>query len=105
MAPGSIPPGQCANLGEIREEMDAIDRQIVALIARRVEYVRAAAQFKASAATVAAPERVAAVLQTRREWAEAAGLSGDVIEGIYRALVDYSISEEHKRWHEINHPG
>ena len=105
MPSGPIPPKQCASLTEIRDEMDAIDRQIVALIARRVEYVRAAAQFKTSAATVAAPERVAAVLQTRREWAEAAGVSGDVVEGIYRALVEYSISEEHKRWHEINQPG
>ncbi len=33
-----ILPEQCANLDEIRAEMDAIDRQIVALIARRVAY-------------------------------------------------------------------
>ena len=51
--------------------MDAIDREIVALIAERVEYVRAAAKFKTTSANVAAPERVAAVLKTRREWAEA----------------------------------
>lgn len=97
-----MPPAQCANLDEIRAGMDAIDREIVALIARRVDYVRNAAKFKTSAGTVAAPERVAAVLKTRRDWAEAAGLSGDVIEGLYRDLVDYSVSEEHKRWHELN---
>jgi len=44
-----IPPGQCANLDEIRAGMDAIDREIVALIARRVDYVRKAAEFKTSA--------------------------------------------------------
>ena len=78
--------------------MDAIDREIVALISRRVEYVRAAAKFKTSSANVAAPDRVAAVLKTRRDWAGAAGLSGDVIEGLYRELVAYCVSEEHKQW-------
>lgn len=78
--------------------MDAIDREIVALIADRVAYVRAAAAFKTSSANVAAPERVAAVLKTRREWAEATGLSGEVIEGLYRNLVAYCVLEEHKQW-------
>lgn len=89
-------------MDEIRAGMDAIDRQIVLLIAERVEYVRAAAKFKTSSAGVAAPERVAAVLKTRREWAEAAGLDGAVIEGLYRELVRYCVSEEHKRWEELN---
>lgn len=99
------PPDACHSLEEIRAGMDAIDREIVTLIARRVEYVRAAAKFKPSADTVAAPERVQAVLNTRRAWAEAAGLDGGVIEGLYRDLVAYSISEEHKRWHEIHAGG
>jgi len=102
LVPGSVAPADCAGLDEIRAGMDAIDRQIVALIAGRVEYVRAAAKFKTSSANVAAPERVAAVLKTRREWAEAAGLSGDVIEGIYRDLVTYCVSEEHKHFEAMH---
>ena len=94
----TIPPALCANLDEIRAGMDAIDREIVALIANRVAYVRAAAAFKTSSANVAAPDRVAAVLKTRREWAEAKGLSGEVIESLYRDLVTYCVSEEHKQW-------
>ena len=95
-------PADCANLDEIRAGMDAIDREIVALISQRVAYVRAAAKFKTSTANVAAPERVAAVLKTRREWAEAVGLNGDVIEGLYRGLVTYCVSEEHKQWQVDN---
>ena len=97
-----IPPADCASLDEIREGMDAIDREVVSLLSERVEYVRAAAKFKPTSAGVAAPERVAAVLKTRREWAEAAGLDGELIESLYRRIVDYCISEEHKRWREIN---
>jgi isochorismate pyruvate lyase len=97
-----IPPENCTGMDEIRAGMDGIDRQIILLMAERVEYVRAAAKFKTSSAGVAAPERVAAVLKTRREWAEAAGLKGAVIEGLYRELVRYCVSEEHKRWEELN---
>ncbi len=78
--------------------MDAIDRKIVGLIAERVAYVRAAAKFKTSATAVAAPERVQAVLDTRRQWAEQAGLSGPVIEALYRDLVAYCIAEEKTHW-------
>jgi len=98
MTPASIPPAECANLDEIRAGMDAIDRQIVTLIAERLAYVLEAAKFKTSSANVAAPERVAAVLRTRREWAEAAGLDGALVEGLYREIVGYCVSEEHKRW-------
>ena len=97
-----ISPDQCANLDEIRAGMDAIDREVVALISRRIAYVRAAAKFKTSSSDVADPERVAAVLKTRREWAEATGLNGGVIERIYRDLVAYSVSEEHKQWEALN---
>jgi isochorismate pyruvate lyase len=96
------PPADCRSLDEIRAGMDDIDRQIVALIATRVEYVREAAKFKTSLENVAAPERVEAVLKTRRGWAEAAGLDGEAIERLYRDLVAYSVAEEHKRWRQMN---
>ena len=98
MQPTPLPPDKCSSLDEIRAGMDAIDQQIIVLIADRVAYVRAAAAFKTTSANVAAPERVAAVLKTRHEWAEAKGLNGEVIEGLYRDLVAYCVSEEHKQW-------
>lgn len=96
------PPEQCTDLGEIREQMDAIDREMVTMLAQRVGYVRAAAKFKTSANAVAAPDRVQAVLNTRREWAEQAGLDGAKIEAIYRDIVAYCISEEKKHWDAMN---
>lgn len=95
-------PEACGDLDDIRTGMDAIDREVIRLIAERVGYVRAAAKFKTSSANVAAPDRVAAVLRTRREWAEEAGLDGPFIEDVYVKLVTYCVSEEHKRWHELN---
>ena len=92
------------SLDEIRAGMDAVDREIVSLIARRVAYVRAAAKFKTSSANVAAPDRVALVLKSRRECAETAGLDGEVVERLYRELVAYCVSEEHKEWEALNKP-
>jgi isochorismate pyruvate lyase len=94
------PPELCENLEQIRAGMDELDRELIALIARRVAYVQAAAKFKTSADAVAAPERVQAVLATRRVWAEQAGLDGATIESLYRDLVAYCISEERKYWEQ-----
>jgi isochorismate pyruvate lyase len=94
----TIQPEEFESLDEIREGMDAIDRQIIALLARRVAHVKAAAKFKTTADSVAAPERVQRVLDTRREWAEAAGLDGDVVRGLYRDIVTYCVGEEKKHW-------
>ena len=98
----TIPPQDCRNLDEIRAGMDALDRQIIAILARRVAYVRAAAKFKTTAESVAAPERVEKVLDTRRQWAEEAGLDGAVIRSLYRDIVSYCVGEEKKQWERLH---
>ena len=91
-------PQECGSLGEVRAEIDRIDRAIVALIGERAGYVHAAARFKTSEADVAAPDRQIAMLRARREWAEAADLDPDVIEKMYRDLVAYFIVREREHW-------
>lgn len=89
---------------DIRAEIDALDRAVITLIGRRARYVHAAAKFKTSATSVRAPERLAALLKKRREWAEEEGLSPDVIEKLYADLVDHFISEEMKQWARESKP-
>jgi isochorismate pyruvate lyase len=91
-------PQECHTLSDIRAEIDRIDREIIRAIAGRKKYVIAAAAFKTSATEVAAPERFAAMLQARRKWAEDEGLNPDVIEKLYRDLVNHFIAEEHAHW-------
>ena len=71
-------PEACENLADIREGIDELDRQIVDVLQRRLAYVKAAAQFKPTEESIAAPQRVAAMLSDRRAWAEAAGLPAGV---------------------------
>ncbi|SRR5579872_241342 len=92
------PPEDCASLAEIRSEIDRLDQSIVDAIGRRRHYVLAAAKFKTSATAVAAPERVAAMLQSRRQWAEQAGLNPDMIEELFRNLVNHFTAEEMTHW-------
>ena len=91
-------PDRCENIIDIRTEIDRLDRQVIAIIGQRFEYVKAAAKFKTSETSVKAPERFQAMLQQRRVWAEEEGLNPDVIEKIYRDFVTYFIEEELNQW-------
>lgn len=93
-----LEPEVCSGMDDIRREIDHLDRTIVALIGRRAQYVVAAAKFKTSQSAVRAPERYAAMLVQRREWAVAEELNPDVIEKLYIDLVQYFIAEELRRW-------
>ena len=97
-------PEDCSSLAEVRAEIDRIDRSIIIAIGRRKHYVMAAAKFKSSAATVAAPERFAAMLDTRRQWAKEEDLSPDVVEKLYRDLVNYFTAEELAHWTKSSLP-
>ena len=91
-------PQECQSLAEIRTEIDRIDRAIIHAIGERRQYVLAATGFKTNPTEVAAPERFAAMLQVRRQWAELEGLSPDAIEKLYRDLVSHFIAEEQAHW-------
>lgn len=93
-------PDQCSDIQDIRVEIDRLDRQIIGLLGERFAYVKAAAQFKSSLANVQAADRFRAMLQVRRQWAEAVGLSADAIEKMYRDLVTHFIQEETAAWQQ-----
>jgi tRNA-Thr(GGU) m(6)t(6)A37 methyltransferase TsaA len=82
------------NLPETRQSIDLIDAEIIRLLGNRAGYVRQIVNFKKNAEEVRAPTRYAEVMRRRREMAEAAGLNPDVVEGMYKLLVDSFIEEE-----------
>src|ERR1700744_1895408 len=65
----------CANLGEVRENIDRIDNQIIALMAERGKYVAEAGRFKADPAAVSAPARVEAIIDKVKAIARQDGLA------------------------------
>jgi isochorismate pyruvate lyase len=94
------PPEKCSSLDEVRREIDSLDEEIVRLIGRRAHYVKAAARFKTSEQHVAEPDRQAAMLAVRRQWAEREGLDPEIIEDLYRRLVAWFIQRELDHWRD-----
>lgn len=88
----------CRHMTDIRTAIDQIDGQVIALLGQRFEYVKAAVQFKTDTQSVKAPERLHSMLKQRRQWAETVGLDADVIEKLYRDLVQYFIEAELAHW-------
>lgn len=90
-------PADCHNMTELRVEIDRLDGEIVALIARRVGYIDRAAELKPAEGLPARIEdRVEAVVANVRARAEAAGLDPDLVEGLWRPMIDWSIAREEK---------
>jgi isochorismate pyruvate lyase len=81
-------------MGEVRAEIDTLDRQIVALLADRLHYIDEAARLKPSRDQVRDEARIADVLHKVRAEAERLGTDSDVIAKTYAALVEASIDHE-----------
>ncbi|WP_234421218.1 chorismate mutase [Erythrobacter sp. EC-HK427] len=86
---------------EVREGVDATDRELVALLARRFGYMRAAARIKPSRDVVRDEERKAAVIAAAQAEARAAGLPEAVIGEIWEVLVEGSIAYEFDEWDRV----
>lgn len=78
----------------IRAEIDTIDRDVLQLLGRRFNLVKAIVRFKSNSREVIAKKRYDEVIAKRRELATENGLNPDVIEKIYRTLMDHFIEEE-----------
>lgn len=91
-------PDQCESLAQVREQIDRLDAQIVRLLAERGGYVLAAARFKNSAAEVRAPQRVEQVIARVRALAEQQGALPEVVERVYRELIEAFTEAEQRHW-------
>lgn len=84
----------CKSLEEVRSNIDHIDQQIVSLIARRGAYVKQAAKFKKNEAEVQAPDRVSQVISKVRNLSLELGVNPDIVENVYREMINGFIKEE-----------
>ncbi len=92
----------CASLVEVRDNIDRLDRQIIALMAERGKYVAEAGRFKADPAAVSAPARVEAIIAKVRAIAHEDGLAESVAERSYRAMIAAFEDYEREEWTRRN---
>jgi enamine deaminase RidA (YjgF/YER057c/UK114 family) len=83
------------SLDDVRREIDRLDDQIVALLARRQQQVARAAAYKTTDAEVAAPQRRAQVMDRLRTRALNEGADPDVVHRVYTNLIEAFIDLEH----------
>ena len=91
-------PEACENLQDVRDACDAIDREIVALLGKRMPYVRTAVRFKRSETDIMQPDKMPAFMRERREWAADEGLDPNFVEHLYQVLVDHSFQVQLALW-------
>jgi len=90
-------PNSCKSIEEVRKAIDEIDQELIALIGKRYEFVKAIVPFKErNEDSIISKQRFDSVISTRREMAIKNGLSPEVVENIYRLLMGYFILEEKK---------
>ncbi|MDY7564937.1 chorismate mutase [Pseudomonas sp. RTC3] len=84
----------CESIDQVRENIDQIDRDIVALLAKRGTYVEQAAHFKKTTDDVKAPQRVEQVIAKVVSLSVELGANPAVTEQVYRAMISAFIHQE-----------
>lgn len=92
----TIAPEDCATMAEVRAGVDAVDRAVIALLARRFGYMEAAARIKPERGQVRDEVRKAQVIANARANARAAGIPDAPIAEIWDRLVEASIAYEYE---------
>ena len=90
-------PEDCNSIQDVRQQIDRIDGEIIKLIGERFGFVKAVVKYKKPTKdSIIAQERYDYVINKRRELAEQHGINPDVIEQMYRLLMNHFIEEELK---------
>jgi len=95
-----LPPDECRSMKDVRAGVDALDQRLVAMLATRFGYMRAAARIKPDRGQVRDEARKKQVVDNARQAAEAHGLPGDAIAALWDGLVEASIAYELQHWDE-----
>ena len=87
-------PEDCTEKAHIREEVDRIDNELVALFAARDSYVQRMAQIKQDPSEARVEARVKQVLDNVLEALEAHELAPDLYMQFWEELIDINIAFE-----------
>lgn len=84
-----------ANMAALRREIDALDREVVALLKRRATMIDRAIELKPVEGLPARiNRRVEEVIANVRAEARGRELDPDLIEDLWRRLIEWSIARE-----------
>ncbi|GGX71849.1 chorismate mutase [Litorimonas cladophorae] len=87
-------PEDCQTMIEVRDGVDALDRELVRLLVTRQGYMHAAARIKPNRAAVYDSDRIEDVVAKVLVEAKDKGLSPDIAEPVWRKLIERCIAHE-----------
>lgn len=91
-------PAECKTMADIRAEIDRVDVELVRLFAERAGYIDRASEIKAEINWPARINgRVEEVVANVRRHSVTYGLPPDLVEKLWRRLIDWSIAREESR--------
>lgn len=93
-----LPAEKCQTMADVRLGVDALDRELVALLVRRQAYMAAAARIKPNRDAVYDEARIEDVVSKVVTQARAQGLSPDIAEPVWRKLIERCIAHEFDVW-------
>jgi len=85
---------KCNSLEEVRVEIDKIDDELVALIAKRSHYIHQAVKFKNSVEEVKATDRVEFIKDRVRARAIELDVSPNMISELFTKMIDEMVEDE-----------
>ena len=94
----------CTTMEDVRRYIDALDDVIVPLLVTRGGYMTQAARIKQSDSQVRDEERIEAIVARVRARAVQEGGQPDVIEAIYRSMMEAYIAYEHREFARLRTP-
>ncbi|MCF4164702.1 chorismate mutase [Zavarzinia compransoris] len=95
---------RCNTMEEVRAEVDRLDREIVRLLAEREQRIADAGRIKPTRSIVRDEDRIEDVVTKVRRESQAQGANADLIEAIYRDMMERFIAHEFKLWDAHREP-
>ncbi len=88
----------CTTMDDVRRHIDALDDILVPLLVTRGGYMTQAARIKQDASQVRDEKRIQAIVDRVRARARIEGGEPDLLEAIYRSMMEACIAHEHREF-------
>ena len=85
---------QFENMKELREEIDLLDNELIILFSKRFKFIENAALIKSDINDIRDNERIEKIIKRLRNLAKKNNLSEDIIEKLWRFIIELSIEQE-----------
>ena len=85
---------QFETMKELREEIDLLDNELLSLFAKRFKFIEDAALIKNNINEIRDNARIEKIVSRVRDLAKTNNLSEDIIEELWRFIIELSIKHE-----------